>query len=922
MGMTLPFPIHADTQERPKLPRPSYGDPKIADEKGEHVKKLRAWQNDRIQYTHPYRIRQCSNWRKADLYDMDIQWLIKSYNNDPTRTQHWAPMEFDDSDPDAIPLPTYNEFSGPIENETARLGRPEYKPYVRPSGESPDIKVRTAAKLSEKTLQQALQDMRWNETEDMGELHMPLYGGWYLKSYWDASWEKTTRIPVKGAMKCPACDFRMASPEIPYDRAVGSGPTDIRPDAPVVEGLHLAMPDRIQREEPPDPLAPGAMPKFTTGVCLTCQDHEEMGMVEEPAMGPMGEALLDEMGQPAMRQAFGPKRVPGPPKLQPFTPVDDELGAKDYLDRPLGEDVPLGEWKLRTLMPYDVFVENLGINVRINEMQEWTEVHVESLEWICNRYENGHKVKAENPTALMEYHQVAGERALYAGTHAGAGLFENHCRVKESHKKPWREEVLDADGKGTGKYELNRGRTIVMAGDVLLFDGDYLMESQVNPGVYIPRVHLDYVPWKLRSGGNEHSGISMSEGLFDPQDNINEVKSQFQDTRQTMGSPKFQIPRGANFDYERSGAAGSHWIYDWVDGQPEPKVIGNELLSSEAYRELESDIEFMGRHANLNEVEGGDAPAGITAGLALQILAEQSGERRRPRIRRIREMLMRCYSHGLQLMHELVREPRKYWEKDDRNGWSEKSWTGADLIGQTDCQIDVEPEHNTSVQEQQTIQDVIKLGGIDLTNRRTRRLAAKKMGVPAELYEDDDLQEEAAEREFIGLLDENVPPVVDLDLNDHEAHFQRHGIDMHGEKWRELEKEADWATAYLFLCGWEEGFDEQPGEPIPVGMDPKTGQEITQPGMPVPGRREMIRQAMPAIKAEELVILEDWKQTLTQAQQMGAYQPRPGSEKALKKVMRLRAHAAYHKRLMKAESQAQQAGAPVVAAPESPQAPL
>lgn len=915
------LPFEANGEPRLELPPPSYGDPKKVAKDSEHARKLRDWQNARITYTHPYRIRQCSNWRKADLFMQNEPWLIKSYGSDPTRTQHWTPLEFDAHDVGAIPTPRYDEFTGPIENEAARLGRPEYKPYVRPSGESPDIKTRTAAKLAEKILTQALEDMHWNEQEDQGELHMPLYGGWWAKSWFDYSWEKTTRIGVEGALRCPSCDFRMASAEIPYERAMGSGPTDLNPEAEVVPPL-FPRPG-IERVEPPDPMVEGAMPTFKTSVCLTCEDHEEQGMVDKPVLDETGNTMLDPAGQPVTRQAFGTKRVPGGPKLEPFTPVDEELQQKDFLGRDLGEDVPLGEWKIKTCMPDTIFLENLGIGVRLNEFQEITEVHVESLEWICNRYENGHQVKAESPRALMEYHQVAGERAIaYGSDGSGMTLFGNHARVKETHKKPWREEVKDAQGRGTGKYRMNRGRTLIIASDVVLFDGDYLMESKTNPGTTFPRVEYLYCPQRLRSGGGEHSGISESEGIFDACENIVEIKSQIQDARQTEGSPKWLVPRGVNFDYERGGNAGDVWIHDPIpESNVKPERIPSELINSEIFTELSSDTDYIARRTRLNDVESGNVPAGITAALALQILAEQSGEVRRPRIRRIREMLQRLYRHGLVLMHELVREPRKYWEKDDRNDWTEKCWTGADMMGQTDVRIDAEPEHDSDVQQKQIVTDSVDKGLIDLQNPRMRRLTAKKTGLPAEIYEDEDLQEESAEREFQELMDEDVPPVVDMDLDYHMAHNQRHGLDMHSEKWRELEKDAGWGTVELLLWGWQEAFDMQPGAPVPMldpatgqpVIDPATGQPATAPGPETPGLEQHVRETMPTIKAMELIILEAWKLILQEA----GYVVPPHQAKALQKVLRMRAHNSAHKRLQQQEAMQAQAGAPVVAAPEA-----
>jgi hypothetical protein len=871
-------------KEVAELPKVSYMRLKGEDAQ-EHARKCRDYIDGMALYEHPYQVRRYSRWRRADLFKQAIQWLRKSFNSDPVVSMHFAPLEFrSENDPDYIPTPVFDEFSAPINNEAARLGRPEYKPYVRPRGERPDVTTRTGARLGTDVLHSMLRDMRWPEQEELGYTHMPLYGGWWLESSWDSSWEKTTKIPVQGAMKCPQCDFRVASPEISEEQAIPHLQNDsVKPKVGGTEDK----------------------PTFSYEVteCLTCEPKTEnrVSVLEGPN-GP----------EPTMEETVTPV-----PPLEPFVPVDQELNEQDFFQRPLGEDVPEGQWKCETGSPYDYFLTNLGIDQSPADMTEWVSIKVRHLDYFRNRWENAHLIKAEKPEALMKYHPVAGERAMYFGSGLyGVKLFSSHARLKQYHKKPWREPVYGPNGECTG-LKMNRGRSIVMGGDVLLFDGDYLMESKNNPGTFIPRVHLDYAAFEHRSGGREFDGMSMSERLFDACENGNEILSQMQDARVQEGSPKWLETRGMNTDYEAGGGAGSRWLYDPDPQAPgdKPQRIGNELMNPAVFQELSHIIAFISRASSMTETERGQPPTGITAALALQFLQEQSGEQRRPRIRAIREMLMRVFSHGLALCHELVREPRPYWTKEDRGNWSEKSWRGTDLVNQTDVQIDPEPDHDTDLQKQQRIMDFIKDIMRLIPDPKLARKVARKMHVDESLFQDDNLQEETAQREFCEWIDYEQEPVVDEDLDAHETHYDTHGVDVMNERFRDLEDEAGWDKFIPYVSGWKDQFNDQQ-MPVEIPQFTPAPGEIPPPPPPP----QVIQGFDTLLKAKGFVSMEARiDKTWEVLAQKAGFVPDPGTEQALAKVRRFRAHMAAHKIIAEKQKQAAAMGAQVMAAPESPE---
>jgi hypothetical protein len=893
-------------------PPPSYGN--LAG-KDEQKRKLKLWVNSEIQYNHPYRLRQWATWTKADYFDANIMWL-EPFILGVGGSYRWTPLTFKKEE-QGFPTPSFNEFSAPIENEAARLGRPEYQPYVRPTGERPDPKARRGARLAEQVLQDALTDMRWVEEEDLGELHMPLYGGWFVFSYWETNWLETVPIPVKSAVRCPdpGCCTMLADPLVPAEQFGAAFP-----ETPGAENVY------------PDELQPGAPPHVRVTNCPTCAKQVQTAT---PLTWPAtGDPMTDDMGEPQFETATA--TIPGP-KLQPFTPVKDELSSFDPFGRPMSQQVPKGKWVLKTVSPYDQFVRNLGVDEKPSTLDEFTIVEVVPLDYVRNHFPNGHLVKAEQPAVLMMFHPVAGERTIYQGTGAGGpGMFRNHVRLKRKFKKPYMEVPRGADGKQIPNTpaQPNRGRAVVMAGDVVLEDGDFMIESQNNPGTWIPKVHFDYVCWKTRAGGKEMQGMSMAENLFDAQEAINETLSQYKDAMEREGSPKWLVPREVNFDYEESGEAGAHWVWDGVTDNPNvrPERVQSNLMSGEVFNFLNWCIAHVARVSNLNEVEQGNVPAGVTAALALQILAEQSGERRRNRIRRIREMLERLYSHGLQLCHELVREDRLFWLKDETGSWSQKAWSGLQLEGQTDVRIDAEPEHHTPLQRQQRIKDMKDLFPQLFQNPRSLRRLAQQMGYPLEGFEDESLQDEAAQREFSRFLDEGRPPVIDSDIDDHAEHHEQHGSNFMDERWLDLEDEAGWDQALPFISQWQAVMpmlDGSPADPGSMG-DPMQG----IPPRPAVDAVPPMWQKPPSF---ELQVCECWRIMLQRVMQNPAlgYQfdtqsqipiltwERTGYSNAppLLRILRMRAHDTCHKLYGQPQMAQEMAGQPEAPGGTQPEPP-
>jgi hypothetical protein len=833
------------------------------------IEHIRPFIDCRIPYTAAYRVYQTSRWRRAELYDQGGpgQWIRP------------AQMAWDiglasqwQRMPDGdLPMHTYNEGLPIRQNESARLSRPEYVPTIRPNVANPNYQQRMGARKAKQVLTSELKRMGWDKQSDLGHYHMPLYGVWWLKSEWVMRWDDTVTVPVTTAKKCvkPRCDFITATGA---DQA----------GKPLTE-------------------------------CPQC----------EPEMG------LDEMGQAA----------PLPqPAVTPFQPTIEEASTmQDSYGRSLGRPLPKGDWQLSVVSPYNVFIKNLGIDVDPTNLDEWVEVSIENIDDLARFYpdklrdKNGNLlIQPEKPSKLMEYHPVAGSPDVYGRTIGDQKLFYNHVRVKNYYRKPWMEWKKDLL-----RYEMNRGRYMVIAGDLVLADTEYMIASQSRKGKFIDRCIMEFAPWDLRDGGRCADGIGLWEQMFDAQDGCNNTASQQEAVRE-RGAVPFYVERSGMNTQTRQINTGVPMRLVTIDTNPLDPSAGLELLNNTTIdqgvvAELNDRREFMSRVSGNAEVENGNVPAGVAAATAISILKEESSEKRRPRIKRIREMLKRVWSHGLELVDGLWLEERPVSYEDATGTEQWTAMKGLDLCEQTNVDLEPEPAFDSADQRRESIRDIVNLLGPPTQWGPAEKLVAKLMDAPPELSEDADIQVEGAQREWIDFEQKRRIPVVDPDLDDPMEHYQQHGRDLQSEEGRELEDRVDWDGALQIIgVDWDESLKQLAmPQMIPAPPDPITGQPALDPmtGMP-----KMV--PMPQTKPLQTRIYEFWSQKLMQAsmpqpqvdpmtgQVLGEMPPQYQSPdpQGLNELLQFRAHMQAHKLMAELAAMQAQAGQMQAQAPGGPAA--
>lgn len=762
--------------------------------------------------TNTYRLERFGTWERVRLMKQGFQWLEPEESDDPTVTPFWRPIEIDETS--WMPMPNQNEMIEPLQNECARLQGNGSRPYIRPTEDTPN-KIR-AANMSKDVLMDKLDACMWREIEHEGSQSCVDFGTWVFSTGWEVDHSKTIRTPVLTALKCPNCDFKVADPSIPKSRV-----------APLMGDPNTA--NRIQTSTITDENNPIVPPTYKGKVthCLTCA--VQATLPADPA---------------AAASLVGPTY----PKLVAFTPTDEHARTgKDFFGRPLGEDTPLGDVVIENVSVFDAHPENQGIETRAQDMTEFGQSTIRSIEWIYNHFpENGALVDIESPSELMKWHPVAGV-ARHALGGGDKDLFDHHALVNEWHKQPWCEY-----NEQTKKVKLNKGRSLMMAGNVVLMDADYMFacedENGQPTGDAIPRKQYYMVPWEVRE--KEAFGMGAGEIIIPHQLIINTLLAQVTTTRHLWGSPKLLATEGTDLMYAGFADTGYnsdiYYYRPGDDGEP-PKPFGNEQMDSQWTNEYNIYLDSIHRAVGTTEAESGGVPgggAGDWSAQALMYLGEKSGERRKNRIDRMREAKKRAYKHMLQLIQEKYRETREYRVK---RGASDRitlrKFKGSDLSGQVDVQFDDEPAYDTRLVRQAAVKDGMQMGTIVADSAIAKRRINREIGAPTDINEEQNKQVERAQNEWCLFYDEGINPAINPRADDHVIHAQQHTADLMGDEADKLMRDLDWSQIELALWGWDKDFDKllqmeqmlemNPPPPSPPQPPPQA------PGVPVvPGQAE------------------------------------------------------------------------------------
>jgi hypothetical protein len=278
-------------------------------------------------------------------------------------------------------------------------------------------------------------------------------------------------------------------------------------------------------------------------------------------------------------------------------------------------------------MPQYLFVENEGVGLNPGPLgtdgcPNWfCEDRPQSIDMIGALYERGDQVKPDEPNELMQLFPMTGEYANSTMGYSGASgrqVYRAHARLRRFIQGPTRRSPM--------------GRLIVTAGNHsrwVLVDDDLMIRSSDDPSLLIPKV--SYHAARFFPKMNEWWGQSVVVPLKSPQRRINMSLSQLVMNRERNGNDGWLVTPGMRvtapgWSKQYPGNI-NVWQKDPENPGERPIPQQSRLMDPGVYQELEFSIRRMQVIAGYADVNQGKTPAGVTAGTAIEQLANQSAER-------------------------------------------------------------------------------------------------------------------------------------------------------------------------------------------------------------------------------------------------------------------------------------------------------
>lgn len=592
---------------------------------------------------------------------------------------------------------------------------------------SRDPRIEAAGKVAKEVLNDRLKKLCWSSLREEFTTLAIVTGNAVFKSYWDETTSEMASGAVPEPMGCPNCSTLLASPQVPVDK-LGSMP--------------------VQHSESIQDAGEGMA---TVSNCPTC---------------------------------------PEPTPMQPVELDEGLAQGSDYFGRPLSMDLPKGNTAIELVSPFDIWPENMGVDVDTENCRMWGQSTVRSLDWIEERFP-GYECEPENPSELMKWHPILGDATLmgWFDQQYDSGIYENHARLYELH--------IDK----CGKYP--DGRSIRWVGDHFINDEPlYRTVGQRKVAT------VKYCAARFETIHRSFWGRGLVDSLISPQNRLNGLDSQIIEARIRMGSPNLMFTENMAVDgpeFFEDGGGGKFLRYqtDPLNPSAKPEVWGSILMPAEAYQERMSTIQDMKEIAGPQDVEQGEAPRNVGTTSGLQLLYERSDQRRSPRSRNIINAFRKLWEHQLELLCTLRVTPDDYESEAADGSWESKEFDKEKLAGQCKLKIESQADIEKSVYQKESAREAQADGLILPNNQQAIKRLLELRGLPTDVNEDLNLQVDLAKRQWVRFFDEGVMPVIDPSIDDPRIHFQGLATLLLGEEGQKVQEEMDWPGTLKKIAGWE-----------------------------------------------------------------------------------------------------------------------
>lgn len=803
------------------------------------VEEITSYLDHVVDHNEPQRWQLFREWEFNRLYMRNEQWLEEAIGValGGVNGQYMSPFLQPIVDEDFFAArPVHNEILPIVQNEVARMMSAGSQVTVPPNDSGPRIKK--AAKLAQDVLRAKDVEIGFKRLKQQFIRNQVIYGLGIFLTEVQTDYCKTLKAPKK-VMGCASCRWVASIEDAPEG---DDGLPLITGPSAISAARRGAAPHNFR------------MASYFGGSSM------------EPMLGNLGEGEA-----PAAAMTLCPD-------------CGDELvvrsasgeESKDYAGKSVHKELPEMDVATQVITPRDFFPAANGRLDADGKCRRWATEQIVSLDYLAQFYEDGYKVKPDEPLLreIAKWHPQGFENGTYI-VDGNPRELENHAVLRREVRLPY----FEYDPATGEKTYYDRGRWIVMAGKVVLID-DELMVENPKSGKLVPRARVHTAPWEPED--QSIWGIPLVSYLRSPQDNENTAFAQAIEARHDFASPKLMLPPGTNIEYIGQTYGYPNQIYRW-SGNEAPEVRTGVALNEQWKFEVGFYQEAMQRISSSRDVEQGNAPKGVTAASALQLLAEKASVTRGPRIESTVMAIQEADSHRLQLIEILYKEKRQFSAGGRGDRLAIKTFTGSDLMGQCDVRIEIEPFVESPVMRREAAAEAFKDGVLVLRTAGDRARYLAQLGVPADIAPGEGLQVDTATDEWLNFVDHEdkdgetilkfgEPPVVKPDFDIDEIHEEQHTIDLFS--WEGESMRVNWPKIEIKIAGWKDEYDKliegeellkvEPLEPLPPKptkkldgtVDPDEAKALADKWK---FKRDLTEKLKTMPKLTELRIFELWK---------------------------------------------------------------
>jgi hypothetical protein len=487
-----------------------------------------------------------------------------------------------------------------------------------------------------------------------------------------------------------------------------------------------------------------------------------------------------------------------PSELQPYDASPEDLSSLDMFGRPLGLSVPKGDAVIEPLSLWEAYPENGGIDVEPADCKVWGVSRVRPMEWVLARFPDLEgEISAEAQPTLLRLHPILGDAAFSGrGSIAGDEIYTNHVIVDEVHVYP-----MPLPG-------LEMGREITVIQGKVVRDRSLAIEIADPNGKPRKVLRARYAVAQAKRMRKQFYGKTPVDDAVPVNRRLNELDSQVQEIRE-KGIPLIALPEGVEI-VEPDDASGSmRFVRLLTSGSYQPNwtirdgLINATPLNGNAYMPertalLQEIRDLLGPEA----VEQGRNSVGTYTAQQLQLQAEQAAQKYGPVERSIVSMFSSLFSHHLELRWAMQAEEREIRYEETAGAWEIESFTGSDILGQTDIKVEVRGSFDRSVYQAAATEKGMQFGLYDLTDQAVKDQVLEQMDLP-KIDHGGSIQVIRAEAAWVDFLREGRIPVFDSTVQDPAIWYSVLGRRWESDEGVELRRQAGWDTVLATLAGWE-----------------------------------------------------------------------------------------------------------------------